>query len=492
MLREPTRSNSTEYICRDRRREPLEYLVSKMHVRNRKLLVSVFNAQEVREAILGGGRIIDSEDPRSALGNIKPCRIMSISDAALSYRRDLDVQLSTNIGEDQLLFDQSETGEAIKKSAYEIAGKAAQAAIGVACSMGNRVHPCNFVKVGLDGMNVELVKEVLGEVVLTLSRTEQYSHCQVMSVLFAQDILAWARRQSNDSVRKVLVELCEFHSCDEDDPEGFDLQEYASNTLRDRDDRVLFAHRRQVSLRALVEKAVLPAGIGHSIVKVNALFPHRNYYPSATRDNDSRTTKSVIKAMVDATANAGAHAIMIDTRIQSKVARICIVDTACDGMVDINRFDVSGGLTRQGILTLDDIRYFVEYCHYRNLEANVAGSVQSYQAQQLWLKVPELDQISTRGSASGISTEPRLIVKDDERLDTRHHRKIKRHLVRGMAPPEHGGVLNIPISMRDNNDAKQAIRELREELSDLRRRRGLPDLECFYVDRHGTPIHMDS
>lgn len=35
--------------------------------RNRKLLVSVFSQQEAREAILGGARIIDSEDLRSAL-----------------------------------------------------------------------------------------------------------------------------------------------------------------------------------------------------------------------------------------------------------------------------------------------------------------------------------------------------------------------------------------------------------------------------------------
>ena len=71
---------------------------------NRKLLVSVFNAQEAREAILGGGRIIDSEDPKSALGNISPRHIMDISDAVLDFHRDLEVQLSTNIGEDQLLF----------------------------------------------------------------------------------------------------------------------------------------------------------------------------------------------------------------------------------------------------------------------------------------------------------------------------------------------------------------------------------------------------
>ena len=113
--------------------------------RNRKLLCSVFNAQEAREAVLGGARIIDSEDPTSALGNIKPRHIMAVSDSVLDFQRNLEIQLSTNIGEDQLLFRRSETGEAIEKSPYEIAGKAAQAAIGVACSMGTRVHPANLV-----------------------------------------------------------------------------------------------------------------------------------------------------------------------------------------------------------------------------------------------------------------------------------------------------------------------------------------------------------
>src|SRR6187401_3051569 len=150
---------------------------------NRKLLVSVFNAQEAREAVLGGGRIIDSEDPKSALGNISPRHIMDISDAVIDFRRDEDVQLSTNIGEDQLLFRRSQAGQAIEKSRYEIAGKAAQAAIGVALSMGTRVHPVSFVKVGVDGMEVQKVGEVLTEVVQTLRRTESLSHGQVMAVL---------------------------------------------------------------------------------------------------------------------------------------------------------------------------------------------------------------------------------------------------------------------------------------------------------------------
>src|SRR6266436_8963964 len=167
-----------------------------MFVHNRKLLCSVFNAQEAHEAILGGARIIDSEDPKSALGNIKPRHIMAVSDSVLDFKRDLEVQLSTNIGEDQLLFRRTETGQAIEKSPYEIAGKAAQAAIGVACSMGSRVHNTSFVKVGVDGMEVDKLNEVLAEVVLTLQRTEEFSHCQVMGVLFAQDLDLWNERKS--------------------------------------------------------------------------------------------------------------------------------------------------------------------------------------------------------------------------------------------------------------------------------------------------------
>ena len=56
--------------------------------RNRKLLVSVFNPQEAREAVVGGARIIDAEDPRSALGNIKPRQIMEIARAVLDHKRD--------------------------------------------------------------------------------------------------------------------------------------------------------------------------------------------------------------------------------------------------------------------------------------------------------------------------------------------------------------------------------------------------------------------
>ena len=63
----------------------------------------------------------------------------------------------------------------------QMAGTAAQAAIGGGTSMGNRVHPVNLVKVGVDGMEVDEIGEVFTEVVVKLHITEHLSHCEVMS-----------------------------------------------------------------------------------------------------------------------------------------------------------------------------------------------------------------------------------------------------------------------------------------------------------------------
>ena len=456
---------------------------------NRKLLVSVFNAQEAREAVLGGARIVDSEDPKSALGNISPRQIMAVSDSVLDFKRDLEVQLSTNIGEDQLLFRRSPDGQAIEKSPYEIAGKASQAAIGVACSMGTRVHPCNLVKVGVDGMEVEKLVEVLSEVVLTLHRTEQFSHCQVMSVLFAQNLAYWNQRKTLDVVRRTLVELKEFYPAPEGGDDAFDLSNFSVGTLKNSDGRPLFTDRSQVSLGALIQSGILPAGSNNSLIRVNPLFDQRKFFPRLATGES--TNRAVIKAMVDATADAGANAIMLDTSILTKVCNVCLVETSDSKMIDINRFREVSGMQQKGILKLDDLRFFVDYCHYRGVEANVAGSVESYQAQQLWVLIPELDQASTRGAASGVEIDP----SDPNNVgeNTRQYRVIKRTLVRGIAPPEHGGVLNLPSDLQKVKGAKEACEELRRMVSEGRRKLGLPELHTYYVNADGNVVaYVDS
>ena len=447
-------------------------------------------AQEAREAILGGGRIIDSEDPKSALGNISPRHIMDISNAVLDFERDFEVQLSTNIGEDQLLFRRSQNGQATEKSRSEMAGKAAQAALGVALSMGTRVHAVNYVKVGADGMEIDKIADVLSEVVSTIRRTETLSHCQVMSVLFGQDLELWSERRRLEAVRKVLVGLREFVPGSVDAPDAFDIIPYAVDTLRDPQSGLpVFTEPSQVSLSTLIRRGVLPLGADNTFVRTNDLFEQRRYFPQIA-GNTTRTNEAVIKAMVDVTAESGANAIMIDTSILTKVMNVCLVDTSSEGMIDINSLVVRDGMTQKGILSLNELRFFVDYCHYRGISANVAGSVESYQAQQLWVLVPELDQASTRGAASAVDRDP--LNAKQAGADTRQYRVIKRSLVRGIAPPEHGGVLNIPESLKTVPDGNARIKELIALLRDRRKALGLPNLRAFWVDSFGQPTAIET
>ncbi|MER5641324.1 (5-formylfuran-3-yl)methyl phosphate synthase [Kitasatospora sp. NPDC002227] len=440
---------------------------------DRRLLVSVFGPQEAREAVAGGARIIDSEDPRSALGTIKPRRIMDIADAVLAARRRLPVQLSTNIGEDQLLHRRAENGRAVAKPAYEQIGKAAQAALGVAFSMGTEVNPGNIVKVGLDGMRADEVAEVLGEIVGTLRRSGELRHTRVMSVLFAQDLDLWDARKALPQVRRALVGLREYYPCDAGTAGAFDLAEYA-DALTGEDGEPMFADGcpGEALLKAC---GALPVDASGTLVAVNEPFPHSRYGLTAAR----RTDRAAIRSMVEASAAAGADAIMIDTSILLKVARIGLISTTgSPELVDLDRHDLDRhGLARVGILSLEEIRYFTELCHSHGLEANLAGSVQSHQAQQIWRLVPEIDQLSARGGVVALTRHP----GGASGRATRHERIVRRALVGGLLPPEQGGYLVLPSGAADSA-------ELREDVETLLKRH--PELTAHLADPYGrlTPL----
>ena len=89
--------------------------------------------------------------------------------------------------------------------------------------------------------------------------------------------------------------------------------------------------------------------------------------------------------MADVTANSGANGIMLDTSILSKVSNICLVDTDPDRqnargetMVDINRLVSADSMQLRGILPLDDIEFFVNYCHHRGIFANVGAQSRAF------------------------------------------------------------------------------------------------------------------
>ncbi|MFJ8437082.1 (5-formylfuran-3-yl)methyl phosphate synthase [Kitasatospora sp. NPDC094019] len=440
---------------------------------DRRLLVSVFGPQEAREAVLGGARIIDSEDPRSALGTIKPRRIMDIADAVLAARRDLPVQLSTNIGEDQLLHRRAANGLAVAKSAYETVGKAAQSALGVAVAMGTLVHPCPIVKVGLDGMDVDRIGEVLGEITTTLRRTDGLRRTRVMSVLFAQDLDLWDARRTLPQVRRALVGLREYDPAAPDTPDAFDLADLADALLGD-DGRPLFSRR--PSEAELKAAGALPTAARGTHVTVNEPFAHADH--GLTRQR--RTDREAIRAMVGASTAAGADAIMIDTSILLKVARIGLISTAGnEEVVDLDAHDTDAhGLPRTGILTLDEIRFFVDLCHAAGLEANLAGSVQSHQAQQIWRLVPELDQLSARGGVVAPARDPLGSTGTGTDLGTRHDRVVRSELVTGLVPPEQGGYLVVPEHMARSP-------KFRPDLDALLARH--PDLVVRFAGPDGMP-----
>ena len=64
----------------------------------------------------------------------------------------------------------------------------------------------------------------------------------------------------------------------------------------------------------------------------------------------------------------------------------------------------------------------------------------------------------------------------------------KRSLVRGLAPPERGGVLNLPADLLSNPVAVKGCGDLCELITNKRRELGLPDLRTFYVDREGNTL----
>ena len=240
----------------------------------------------------------------------------------------------------------------------------------------------------------------------------------------------------------------------------------------------------QVSLGALIQKGVLPVGSDNSFVRLNPLFDQKQFFPGLVKGDS--TSQAVIKAMVDATADSGANAIMLDTSILSKVSNICLVDTAGSEMVDINRFRTADGMVQKGILTLQDIRFFVDYCHFRGVQANVAGSVESYQAQQLWVLIPDLDQVSARGAASAVDVDPSNPQVSGP--NTRQYRIIKRSLVRGMAAPEHRGCAESSRRLSKKTEAMKTCDELHRMIMEKRLALGLPELETYFVSSDGQIV----
>lgn len=391
-------------------------------MRNQRLLISVFDAQETREAILGGARVIDCEDPAGALGDIKPGAVMDIADAVVGFKRDLEVQISTNIGENQLLFERDDTGRAVQRFDFEIAGKASQAALGVAAAMDTDAHPVNIVKVGLDGMPRAIALETLKEVVKTLNRSRHFSRCQVIGVFFAQDIGQWNERKKNPIVIRDLILLREYVV----DPEG------------DVDLTALFGDDEK-TMAAIYEKCKLDKELFGEDGKVKSKVRLTELYDleelGYARVEGERHEMSYIYSAADLCAEAGADGVMVDTRIHTKVAHVSCLNYGVEQDVH-----PESKLPRHGIYSLEEFATYARYCHDLNIEFWASGSIQPYQAQAVWdLRDGNaegiVDGMAVRSGASGTRRSVQRPTSAAAQLDNRGSRKIYRDLVEKYAPP---------------------------------------------------------
>jgi uncharacterized protein (UPF0264 family) len=390
--------------------------------RNQRLLISVFDAQEAREAILGGARVIDCEDPAGALGDISPRKVTMIADAVIGYKRDLEVQISTNIGENQLLFKRDDKGHAVQRFDNEIAGKASQASLGVAAAMGTDIHPVNIVKVGLDGMPRRIALETLQEVVLTMHNNPYFARSEVVGVFFAQDLKVWNERKTNKFVIRDLLLL----------------REYVVDADGDVDIDALFGNDPK-TMAAIKDKIGSDAdlfdanGKIKSKVRLTELYNLVDLGYAEVPGEDPRM--SYIYSAADLAAEAGADGIMIDTRIHTKVAYMCCLNYG-------TQTDVNGesGLPRHGIYSLDELATYARYCHQKNIQFWASGSIQPYQVQAVWgLNDGDIrgvvDAMAVRSGASG---PPRVVTRPGSAgalIDNRASRRIYRDLVQKYAPP---------------------------------------------------------
>ena len=384
--------------------------------RNQRLLISVFDAQEAREAILGGARVIDCEDPAGALGDISPRNVTIVADAVVGYKRDLEVQISTNIGENQLLFKRDDKGRAVQRFDNEIAGKASQAALGVAAAMGTDLHPVNIVKVGLDGMQRQIALETMEEVVKTIHGNHYFQRTEVVAVFFAQDLKVWNERKTNKIVIRDLLLL----------------REYVVDSAGDVDIDALFGN--DPNTMAAIKQAIGSDanlfdadGKVKSKVRLTELYNLVDLgYPEVAGEDYKM---SYIYSAADLAAEAGCDGIMIDTRIHTKSAYMCCLDFETAG-----DHHPESGLPRYGIYSLEDFGTYARYCHQIGIAFWASGSIQPYQAQAVW----NLDDGDSRGIVdamavrSGASGPPRVVPRPGAAgalIDNRGSRKIYRDLV---------------------------------------------------------------
>jgi uncharacterized protein (UPF0264 family) len=359
--------------------------------RRPRLRVSVFNAEEIRAAIEGGANDIDCEDPRTDVGMFEPRVITDISYALRQVEAPW-ATTSANIGFDLQAFERATVSRTTARSVMETRNKAAQEALGLAAAMDVGDGRSAVIKFGVDGTKQEEIVNLVAAVKKAVRNSRVYQHYRVVGSFLVTDLKVWNERKVDRNVVQQMLELGQFYH----DPNGtIDLHDYKESG------RV---------------NTYLEASLGQHLVGL--IEP----YDPAELDMP-RPLEKRIQVYTDLIADAGADGVLIDTPIQAKLARICLVN------VPENRQDDGDGERppRHGVCSISELEKFSALCRYRGVECWVAGSVQPYHARRLG-QIPGLDVVMCRGSASAPVENPYGVDGSDDRAA----RRISPERVRAM------------------------------------------------------------
>jgi hypothetical protein len=339
-----------------------------------RLLVSTFSADEARSAIQGGADIVDVEDPKADVGMYSTGDIADIIYGVRQAEGSRVVRTSVNIGANLLLYSAAGQGPAAPRNLSDIQARAGQEALGIAAAMDvGDVRP-NIIKFGVDGLHRDDVVAFVRAVKTAIRKSGRHQSHQVLGSFLPIDSAVWQARKKEATVIEQLVRQGTYYF----DPKGsIDVTKILGKEETEKAMKKAGATSPQAEL---IEPSD-PLALGFSSVLMD------------------RT-----KDYVDLIVEGGADGVMIDTPVQAKAARICLLDHEKNGD---NPPNGSNGLPLPlvGLYKLEELRKFTNYCEFKGVESWCAGSIQFFHAERLGT-LRHLDVMLCRGVVSALVTNP--------------------------------------------------------------------------------------
>ena len=368
----------------------------------RRLLVSLFNPEEVRAAVAGGADVIDCEDATAKVGMFRPRTIGDIAYAVRQNDRAGHVRISANIGFELRLYQRDAHGRATPRSLDEVTAKAAQEVLGIATAMDTGDHRPNVVKCGINELPRQWIEPVVRACKQALAQSYRFQNHQLVVGILETHQPAWNARKTNADVISRLAKVGQFVF----DPEGpINVKDFLS------------AEEAKALMDGVTDDphAALIEPMDHAALG----------WPLDQRER--------LKMAVEAIHAAGGDGVMIDTPVSAKMAGIKLVRHR-DNPADPG--DLANYKETVGVFDVPTLRWLSEYCAYNFLETWLAGSINVEDAAAL-SQLEHVDVVLNRGTSSEVLQTLYPTLNADGLFtgmtDARYSRRIRASNVAAMA-----------------------------------------------------------